>query len=156
MTKDEVVKAVELLYSHWNDRLPSSDAPKKAVLRAWSDFISDLEYKDVVTAIAGAALTDTYMPRPGQIRKAVLVQCSQLPPAPSSVEAWGQVRSLSESVGSGTYAEGNFHPCVLATVRQMGGIASVAVSTNGDRTFFTEAYQERVREWEKLHYKLIP
>jgi len=76
MTKDEVVKAVELLYSHWNDRLPSSDAPKKAVLRAWSDFIGDLEYQDVVTAIAGAALTDTYMPRPGQIRKAVLIQCN--------------------------------------------------------------------------------
>jgi hypothetical protein len=156
MTKDEVVKAVELLYSHWNDRLPSSDAPKKAALRAWAEFILDLEYADVVQAISAAALTDTYMPRPGQIRKAVLKACSQLPAAPSPVEAWGQVRSLSESVSSGTYAEDKYHPCVLATVRLMGGISSVAVNTNGDRTFFLEAYQEQVRNWENLHYKLIP
>lgn len=156
MTKDEVVKAVELLYSHWNDRLPSSDAPKKAALRAWNEFIGDLEYQDVVTAISAAALTDTYMPRPGQIRKAVVVRNSQFESAPTPAEAWGQVRALAEAVSSGVYSEDSYHPCVLATVRQMGGITSVAVNTNGDRTFFLEAYQERVREWEKVHYKLLP
>lgn len=156
MTKDEVVKAVELLYSHWNDRLPSSDAPKKAALRAWNEFIGDLEYQDVVTAISAAALTDTYMPRPGQIRKAVVIRRSQLEAAPTPAEAWGQVRSLAESVASGTYSEDSYHPCVLSTVRLMGGISSVAVNTNGDRTFFLEAYQEQVRDWEKLHYKLLP
>lgn len=156
MTKDEVVKAVELVYSHWNDRLPSSDAPKKAALRAWAEFLIDLDYEDVVRAISHAAVYDTYMPRPGQIRKAVLQACSQLPVPPTPVEAWGQVRSLCESVATGTYSEDSFHPCVLATVRQMGGIAGVSVNTNGDRTYFLEAYQEQVRSWEKLHYKLIP
>jgi hypothetical protein len=34
----------------------------------------------------------------------------------------------------------------------MGGISSLSVSTNGDRSFFLEAYQEVVSKWEALHY----
>ena len=156
MTPSEIESAVELLYSHYNDRLPASGPLKKAALRAWNQFLSDLESADVLDAISRLAVSDTYMPRPGRLRKAVLMANSQHPTPPSGPEAWAQVRYLAEAVSSGTYAEDTYHPCVLATVRQMGGIHAVAVHTNGDRTYFLEAYQERVAEWEKVHYKIVP
>ncbi len=150
MNAKEVEQLVELIYGNWNDRLPSSAPVKKTVLTPWHRALSGLSYEEVLAAVDALALSDTYMPRPGLVRKKAM--SSRLLSPPAHAFAWAQAQALGRAVNTGTYSEGSCHPCVLETVQAMGGISSLSVSTNGDRSFFLEAYQEIVSKWEALHY----
>ena len=152
MNSKQIEEAVELIYGNWNDRLPSTVSVKRAVLLPWQRALSDLDYDEVLAAVDALALSDTYMPRPALVRKKAIQLRSPEVSAPAPALAWSQVQSLSRAANSGTYDEGTYHPCVLETVRAMGGIASLSVSTNGDRSFFLEAYQSIVGDWEYSHY----
>lgn len=152
MNSKEVETVAELLLGNWNERLPSSGPVKISVLRPWTRMLSDLGFDEAVAAVDALALSDTYMPRPAALRKKILQMNSQLAPPPSPALAWAEVQTLSKAVSSGTYDPGICHECVLEAVQAMGGISSLAVSTNGDRTFFVQAYTEIVNKWETRHY----
>jgi hypothetical protein len=91
------------------------------------------------------------MPRPGALRKAVLINLYKtehqiVPPSPQ--EAWATLQGVAVSAASGAYRPTALHECVSKAVSLLGGTAALGLHTNGDRNSFIEVYSKVLEEWE--------
>lgn len=149
MTKAELVELVDRVYATWNQVVPHSAS--KEIYGAWYRLLSSLELEDCHRAVDSLAIADNYMPRPGGLRKLVLLDqyksCDSY--APSSQEAWATLQAVAVSASNGSYSPLSLHACVSEALALLGGTAAFSrLQTNGDRNSFTEAYNKVVSEWE--------
>lgn len=152
MTKTELKAIVDRIYASWNQTVPAANA--RTVYESWFRILQDLTVVDVDEAIDELVIQDRYMPRPGTLRRLVIEKLAQMPPAPAPLEAWQQLRAMSESAHNGAYARPEMHPCLAGTLQKLGGSAALGLHTNGDRDAFVEIYTKVVHEWEMQHFKL--
>lgn len=136
MTKDELSELVEFTNGAFNrDAQPFAVKSQK---KAWWEFLNDLAYTDCLAVVKRAAVVDRYMPRPGDIRRQVLVGT-----LPDPIEAWEELRKVSTRVANGEDAV-PVHPLTKETMKRLGQQA-MGFYTNGDRDAFVRLY-ERVRD----------
>lgn len=146
MTKSELVSIVDRIYASWNQTV--SAASSKTIYEAWWRVLQDLTVVDVDAAVDTLVSRDSYMPRPGSIRRLVkLDKAGGQPPDP--MLAWHELREMAENVHNGTYSPGSdLHPCVKEALARLGGLSALALHTNGDREIFLETYRKAVIAWE--------
>lgn len=135
MTDDEIIKVVEHLNACWNTKPDDI----KAQRRAWKVFIHDLNFGNVMETINRLALTATYQPRPGEIRRLMLA-----PSFLTGIEAWAQLQSVRKASQSGITPQ-QLDTAVKDTIRRIGDIA-LGLQSNGDRDMFINAYNTTIEE----------
>lgn len=151
MTKNELVAIVDRIYASWNQSVPA--ASSKTVYEAWWRILGDLTVVDVDGAIDALVARDSYMPRPGTVRRMVLLsRVAEQPPAP--LEAWLLLRDMAESVHNGIYVHAGIHECLTEALNRLGGVSALSLHTNGDREAFVQIYSKIVTDWEDDLLKL--
>lgn len=149
MNQQETREIVNRIYGHYNDRLPSTETLAKQIISNWEQMLKDITPEAAKQAITEIALTETYMPKPAQLRIIALTIQQKIVHPPEPHEAWAKIQGLSKTVSNGTAAQTEIHPVLKQTINDMGGINSIGTTTNGDRTFFLEAYEKNVKHWTK-------
>lgn len=151
LTKSELVGIVDRVYASWNQLVPASNS--KTIYEAWWRVLEDLTVEDVNQAVDVLVLREGYMPRPGLVRRQVVLGASdEMPPAP--LEAWLKLRAMAEEAHNGRYSPVNAHQCVLEAISRLGGVAAFSLHTNGDRESFVQIYSKIVTDWEDALLKL--
>lgn len=153
LTKEELKELVDRVYASWNQQVPASTA--KTVYNAWWRILHDLTVVETNDAIDVLVIEDSYMPRPGSIRRLVIAARGGFDAPLAPLEAWQQFRSMAEAANSGQYRELEIHPVLRGCVTALGGTSSFGMHTNGDRTMFLEAYERAVQEWERETYAVV-
>lgn len=155
MNPEELENTVKQIYIHWNSTLTSTAKHRKEILEVWRSALHDLPHDTVTRAVRELTLTETFMPRPSQVRKKAIQISGKIVPPPEPAAAWVEVQKLARSVTSGAVDIKEIDPCVLATIHKMGGLADIAHNTNGDRTQFFDVYKTVVTEWESQAYAFV-
>lgn len=155
MNSEELEKVVKQIHIHWNSTLTSTPNMRKEILEVWNSALHDLPHDLVTRAIRELSITETFIPRPSQVRKKAIQISGKVAPPPEPAAAWVEVQKLARSVTSGAVDLKEIDPCVLMTIHKMGGIADIAHSTNGDRTQFFDVYKTVVAEWESQAYAFM-
>ena len=137
MTKEELVELVDRVYASWNQQIPQLQ--QKAVYDAWWRILKDLESEACHTALDQLIYHDSYMPRPGALYQQTIKNITNNHP-PTPLEAWHQLRQMSEQTNNGTHTPTQTHPLVLKTIQQLGGPKALTLHTNGDREHFITTY----------------
>ena len=132
MTDDEI----RALVAHANSTYGKAPLPNEAsqMRHSWKRFLHDLDGAVVRETFDALALTETYMPRPGELRVKVL-----LGDLPSGLEAWAALQRAREGIASGGEYPA-MDPFVAEFVRSLGDTA-MGLHTNGDRSMFLAAYE---------------
>ena len=149
MKKTELVELVDRVYATWNQVVPHSSA--KVIYEAWWRLLSDLEVEDCHQSLDSLAIDDSYMPRPGALRKHVMLHPSRYSQSglPSSAqEAWATVPKMGAAAARGEYIHTPIHSCLQKSLALLGGTSALALHTNGDRNSFIEVYNQVVASWE--------
>jgi hypothetical protein len=142
MNKTEAIEVVNQTYATWNQALPASPDERKSIYTAWWTLIADLEPAHCTQAIIHLALTETFLPKPGHLRKTVYnLTNPDAPPTPS--QAWNQYHNLCQQMNSGNYTPQNIHPALAETIRQVG----TELTTGADRNHFTETYTQHTAQY---------
>lgn len=151
MTKSELVAIVDRIYASWNQSVPAANS--KTVYEAWWRILQDLTVVDVDNAVDVLIMRDSYMPRPGAVRRQVILGgADEVPPAP--LEAWLVLRTMAEEAHNGLYSPAQNHPCVMEAIGRLGGSAAFSLHTNSDRENFIQIYSKTVADWEDQLLKL--
>jgi hypothetical protein len=149
LKKTELVELVDRVYATWNQVVPHSSS--KVIYEAWWRLLSDLEAEDCHLSLDSLAIDDSYMPRPGALRKhVVLAQVRNTKEhLPSSAqEAWATVQKMGAAAARGEYIHTPIHSCLQKSLALLGGTSALALHTNGDRNSFIEVYNQVVTLWE--------
>ena len=148
MTKNELVELVDRVYATWNQVVPHSSS--KVIYEAWWRLLSDLEAEDCHLSLDSLAIDDSYMPRPGVLRKHVVLNpYRNTPDEPSSSqEAWATVQKMGAAAARGEYIHMPIHFCLQKSLALLGGTSALGLHTNGDRNSFIEVYNQVVTSWE--------
>lgn len=154
MTKEEVLKIAELVYSHYNERVPSTAVVLKKTMLAWEHAIKDISYADARKAVSQLVLVEQFQLRPAAVRKQALILAGNAPQTPTTAQAWALVQRLTNDLNTGAIERTEIHECIRLALAQLGGLPAVAAATNGDRNFFAGVYEPIVREWETRAYEL--
>jgi hypothetical protein len=141
MNKEETVAIVERVWASWGSR-PENPEERKQTYAAWFEILSDIERDLVAQTVNDLITADGYKPRPGTVRRKVLLKGRE---APTKAEAWNEAQKLRQSLLTGNNAPA-VHPLTLATINKIGSVADL--NTGADREFFLNTYTETVNTWE--------
>jgi len=145
VTKEELVGVVNRAYALWNQQVPV--ASQKEVYEAWWSMLWDIGLGDAMGALTVLSALDSYMPRPGGLRKRV-IDSSGVEQPPSPFEAWNLLRSATDQINAGTFQPVVLHPAVRETIRQTG----TNLHTNNDREQFIKLYEQNCIKWQQHLY----
>lgn len=151
MTKTEAVALVEQAYATYRLDLPETDEKLTAVYTAWYEILWDLDIADVKKAFINLAISSTFMPRPGEVRRATINGRIKIPQSDNAYVAWGKWLTLSREVNSGMPPSIEVSPALSTTIEQLGQTA-YGMHTNGDRDVFVQVYERVVNELEAQLY----
>jgi hypothetical protein len=138
MTKDELVALCERCWATWNQ----TPGDSRYAYDAWWRLLGDLEAVDVNKVVDRLAVSNQYMPRPGELRRIAMGD-----DVPSDAEAWAGYRQVARAMEHGT-AVPELHPLVAEVMGKVGP----GLHTNGDRQFFLEAYGDAVARLRQQRY----
>jgi len=138
MTKDELVALAERCWATWNQWPPD----QKAAYDAWWRMLSDLDAASVDLMITRLAVSNSFCPKVGELRRLVIGN-----DAPSASEAWSAYLKLDSAINHGTQV-----PVVDEIVKRTVQRCGSGLHTNGDRQFFVDAYNEIVAFWRQDKY----
>lgn len=151
MNKTEAISLVEQAYATFRLDLPENDERLTAVYMAWYELLWDLEYEETKKAFIKMAVTSTFLPRPGELRRATINGRNKMPPLDNPYVAWGKWITLSREVSSGMPPSIEVSPALSKTIEQLGETA-YGMHTNGDRDVFVQVYERVVTEMEAELY----
>ena len=121
--------------------MPQSSA--KVIYEAWWRLLNDLPLEGCHQVVDSLAISDSYMPRPGVVRRALL-SLNTTNPSPSAGEAWATLQQVAAAAARGEYIQVSLHECVSEAVALLGGTAALALHTNGDWNSLPEEYNHGV------------
>lgn len=138
MTKDELVALCERCWATWNQ----TPGDARHAYEAWWRLLGDLEAADVNAVVDRLAVSSTFMPRPGELRRLAMGD-----DVPSPADAWAAYLECARAVDHGTTVP-ELDPLVATVMAKVGP----GLHTNGDRQFFLEAYAEAVARHRQARY----
>lgn len=142
MTKEQLKQLTDRCYASWNQTVPTAQA--KTVYNAWWTLLHDLDHTETEKTLTQLATTETYMPRPGTIRKNTLTRQHDWNPLTKG-EAWTQFRTMADAAHTGTTTTSDtIDRLVKTTVTRLGGSSAYNLHTNGDRELFFAVYDKQV------------
>jgi len=151
MTKIELIELVHQAYATFRIDLPETDEKVTALYNAWYEILWDLEYAETKKAFVSLAITSTFMPRPGELRRATINRRIKITQSDNPYVSWGKWMTLSREVNSGMPPSVEVTPALAKTIEQLGETA-YGMHTNGDREVFVQVYERVVTELESQLY----
>lgn len=151
MTKAEIMPLVDQAYATYNQTLYEVD--KKTVYRAWYDLLWDIDYEEAHAAFLQLAITEKFMPRPGDIRRAAIDARIKVPPHLDGYSAWGVFVTLQKNAHFGTPTEIAVPEALRMTLERLGE-AAYDMHTNGDREAFLRVYEKVIEQIDQHKYKI--
>lgn len=149
MTKQELKGFVREVHATYNQQILKID--EKAVFRAWYNILYDLEIEEVRAGFAKLATYEKYMPRPGDVRRAVIDSQNKIPQQLDPYQAWGLFQTIIQNIHAGTQTEIPKPEALIKTIQHFGDSA-FTMHTNGDREIFVKTYEKIVADIEKDKY----
>lgn len=150
MTKQELCDIVDRIYASWNQQIPATQ--QKAIYNAWWRILQHCNPDDIHTTIDHMVITETYMPKPGQIWTHNLQQTNTYNP-PTPQQAWQQLRQAAHAAHTGTHNPNNtIHPDTQHIIQQLGTTTAYNLHTNNDREHFTTLYQQHIKQRQLEHF----
>jgi hypothetical protein len=151
MTKSELITLVDQAYATFRIDLPETDEQVTTVYTAWYELLWDLELEETKKAFLKMAITSTFLPRPGELRRATINGRINIPQSDNPYVSWGKWLTLSKEVNSGMPPSIEVSPALAKTIQQLGETA-YGMHTNGDRDVFVQVYEKVVLELEAELY----
>ncbi|MDA1122513.1 MAG: hypothetical protein O2887_18855 [Bacteroidetes bacterium] len=153
ITKDEIKELVHQAYATYNQQLYELD--KIVTYRAWYALLHDLPNDEVVAAFVKLATFEKYMPRPGDVRRAVIDYQTKIPKHLDGYSSWGIFQTIVREVNSGVQTNIPKPEALVKTLKQLGD-AAYGMHTNGDRDVFVRVYDKIVEGLEQEKYAIKP
>jgi hypothetical protein len=150
MEKTECKAIVELLSVTWDKSLDTTSITVRS--KGYWEFIHDLPFEETKTTIKRMGMAGRkWLPKPGELRIAILSDISeeQLPPEPE--EAWTILQAIGQKIYSGTNDYAKPHVVLAQTIKRLGHGAT-ALTTNSDRAMFTSLYEKTREAYILEHY----
>lgn len=138
MEKLETSKIVDHANACWNKTLYNEDL--KIQKRAWHALLHDLDFDDVMRVVNRMAITSSYPPRPGDVRREVIM--GKLPLA---MGAWSELQAWRDAVNSGAETP-ELSEFTKAAIVSVGSEVALGLHTNGDRDRFFDAFDRIMQE----------
>lgn len=151
MTKSELEELAYQVFASYNQVL--YDADKKVVLRAWFDILHDIPYDGGKRAFLDIAATSSFMPKPGDIRRAYIDRHTIMPKLLLPQIAWGILLRVVKEANSGSPTKVPMPEEVSRTIQLLGD-SVWGYHTNGDRTEFYKVYETVLAEMQKQKYEI--
>ena len=152
MTKTELVDLVKLVFSMYNQQLLKID--EKDIHRAWYAMLEDCTYEEAYEAFMDLAVAEVFMPKPGQLRRAIIDARTKVPPHPDGYSAWGIFMTIQRDANFGTQTNIPKPEALQKTLERLGDSA-YSMHTNGDREVFLRVYGTVVDELQQQKYKIL-
>ena len=153
VTKEEIQELVHQAYATYNQQLFELD--KIPTYRAWYALLHDLPYSEVLAAFTRLATFEKFMPRPGDVRRAVIDYRTKVPKHLDGYSSWGIFQTIVREVNSGVQTNVPKPEALVKTLKQLGD-AAYGMHTNGDREVFIKVYDRIVEEIEQEKYAIKP
>jgi hypothetical protein len=138
MDKLETSTVVDHANACWNKNPYNEDL--KIQKRAWHALLQDLAFEDVMRVINRMAITSAYPPRPGEVRREVIM--GKLPLA---MAAWSELQAWRDAVNKGGETP-ELSEFTKAAIVSIGSQVALGLQTNGDRDRFFEAFERVIQE----------
>lgn len=134
MQKPELTALVDTVCSNWN----RDDENKINLYRTWWRYLSDLDYDATLKVVDGLIVSGTpWMPRVGDVRRAVIDLTSEAPPLPQDEVAWSHAEARWNAVALGVEPPITGSP---ATDEAIG--SAMRLAGRPDRRAFIEAWEQ--------------
>ena len=153
ITKEEIKELVHQAYATYNQQLFELD--KTPTYRAWYALLHDLPYAEVSAAFVRLATFEKFMPRPGDVRRAVIDYQTKTPKHLDGYSSWGLFQTIVREVNSGVQTNVPKPEALTKTLKQLGDAAN-GMHTNGDRDVFIKVYEKVVEALEQEKYAIKP
>lgn len=147
MTKNELAKLVEQIYATYNQKMPENES----VYSAWYALLHDLPYRDAQKAFVSIAVSATFMPRPGDVRRATINMQNKIAQFEDPLSAWGKFVSIQKNLHNGVGNSIAVSEALKLTVAALGE-AAIGMHTNSDRDAFIRTYERIVSEIDAARY----
>lgn len=135
MDKQQAKLLLAELVAYW----PRIELPTKT-LELYRDHLLEFDPEPAARGITALASTSTFFPTVAELRQAIVAEADPNP-IPDADHAWAEVAHARKD---GIYGRPVWsHPAIADTVKAMGGIRELAVSTNlmADRAHFLRLYE---------------
>jgi len=152
MTKTELIELVKFVYAMYNQQLLKID--EKEINRAWYSMLEDCTYEEAHEAFMDLAVAEVFMPKPGQLRRAIIDARIKVPPHLDGYSAWGIFVSIQRDANFGTQTNIPKPEALQKTLERLGDSA-YSMHTNGDREVFLKVYNSVVDELQRQKYKIL-
>jgi hypothetical protein len=150
MTKAQLERLVRTAYATFNVQMNKSE--EITIFRAWWQLLSDLSYEDTWTAFNSMAVSATFLPRPGELRRATINMLEGTDTHPDPATCWGILQAMRKATETGQFYEGERPGALVQTLESLGSSA-FDMHTNGDRETFIRVYSKTVEKLEQKKYK---
>lgn len=123
MTKEELVKIIDVIRANWNMMNLPRDK-QRALYDSWWRYIGEFEYEEVMAVVDDAILADSWSPRIGWVVRSVLDRRSGEKSPPAEEDAFLEVEAMMQAVSQGLPSDITPHPLVakaLSSLRQRTG-----------------------------------
>jgi hypothetical protein len=154
-SKGEIKDFVKEVYATYNQIILLED--EKPTFRAWYALLHDLDISDIRKAFLNLATYETFMPRPGDVRRRTIDMqqniCQQL----DVYEAWSIFQSVIKNANSGLQTEIDRRPDECLALRKTiktFGESAFSMHTNGDREAFIRVYEKTAKDIDEERYSV--
>lgn len=151
MDKHQLVELVSQAFASYNANLPTGEEQQMSLYSAWYEILHDLEYPEAKRALLDIAVSSNFLPRPGEIRRAVINRRTKVTSFEEPLSAWGKYLVLSKEVNSGVPISVELSDALRETLKQLGE-AAIGMHTNSDRDAFCRTYERVVKDLEAQRY----
>lgn len=150
MTSSEVWNLIRVVYGAYNQT--AFDVDKKTLVESWSHLLGEFTYAEAKSAAMDIASVSKAMPTPGGIRRYIIgTRVGEKPPTVQ--EAWAWLMSRNYDLAHGTWSQDTPHPVMVETMKSLGAVITT-LTTNGDREYFSNVYNDKLLAYELNLYKV--
>ena len=144
MQKPELTTIVDAVCSNWN----RDDENKINLYRTWWRYLSDLDYEATLKVIDGLIVSGSpWMPRVGDVRRAVIDATSGVPALPHDEVAWSHAEARWNAAALGVEPEVTGSPATNEAISK-----AMRLAGRPDRRAFIEAWEQVRAEVEADRY----
>lgn len=152
MNKQELEEITISAYSMYNQIL--LDVDKKNILRAWWEILQDLPHDGVKQSLIEHACINSFLPKPGELRRRHLDATSVVGEPPPPLVAWSLVTRTVEDSNAGVTSDTSIlHPCIVQVISNLGS-AVYSLRSTTDQVAFMKAYEQVVLAHQQQKYKI--
>jgi hypothetical protein len=147
VTDLELSQFIKTLFFTYDRALVPKDL--KEYCSAWSPYIKEFDYSLCQQLLPNICMGREFIPRPWEVRVALINHTKSITPPPSPQQAWAQYQEIMAAVTSGASADIQTHDVLVEVMRALG---SAGMNNQFDAKRFEALYVDKTNQWMKKTY----